>query len=85
MELNEQSSVYVMRNLMKENKPSAMFIQATIKKLSPGTLNETPSVMFEFDALAVNENERVELTVCLSLEEVEKIVSILKFDKEENN
>jgi len=62
-----------------------MFIQATIKKLSPGTLNETPSVMFEFDALAVNENERVELTVCLSLEEVEKIVSILKFDKEENN
>ena len=79
------SSVYVMRNLMKENKPSAMFIKATLKKLSPGTLNETPSVMFEFDALAVNENEMVELDVCMSLEEVEKIVSILKFDKEENN
>ena len=69
---------------MKENKPSAFFIQTALKKLSPGTLNETPSVMFEFDALDVNENEMVELTVCLSLEEVEKIGSILKFDKEEN-
>lgn len=85
MELYEQSSTYVMRNLMKENKPSAMFIQAALKKLSPGTLNDTPSVMFEFDALDVNENERVELTVCLSLEEVEKIASILKFDKETQN
>ena len=74
-----------MRNLMKQNKPSAMFIQAALKKLSPGTLNETPSVMFQFAALAVNENEMVELDVCLSLEEVEKIASILKFDKETQN
>jgi len=85
MELYEQSSTYVMRNLMKENKPSAMFIQAALKKLSPGTLNDTPSVMFEFDALDVNENERVELDVCMSLDEVEKIASILKFDKETQN
>jgi len=70
---------------MKEKKPSAMFIKATLKKLSPGTLNETPSVMFEFDALDVNENEMVELDVCMSLDEVEKIASILKFDKETQN
>ena len=70
---------------MNENKPSAFFIQAALKKLSPGTLNATPSVMFEFDALDVTENERAQLTVCMALEEVEKIVSILKFDKEENN
>lgn len=59
-----------------------MFIKAKLKTLSPGNLNDTPSVMFQFDALAVNENEMVELDVCMSLDEVEKIVSILKFDKE---
>ena len=67
---------------MKENKPSTMFIKAKLKTMSPGALNGTPSVMFQFDALAVNENEMTELDVCISIEEVEKIVSLLKFDKE---
>lgn len=75
----------IMKNLMKNTKPSAMFIKATLKKLSPGNLNDIPSVMFQFDALAVNENEMIELDVCMSTDEVEKIVSILKFDKETQN